>query len=207
MYNSFQLATRYLQYKLTASNGRGHGIHSPFVFDFITKVLNDKTEYADYEKVELLRKKLLRDQTVIHVKDLGAGASESITDERKIATIAGRSLKPPKFGKLLYRMVKHYHPKTILELGTSLGITTSYLSLANSAANVITMEGAPSVAATAKQQFKSLNLGNIKLIEGDFDFTLPAALYHSPGIDFAFIDGNHRLEPTLDYFHQLLKKS
>jgi len=33
---------KYFNYYLNASNGKGHGVHSPFVFSFITSVLNSK---------------------------------------------------------------------------------------------------------------------------------------------------------------------
>ena len=74
MYSKWQLATKYLKYILTASNGKGHGMHSPFLFHFITKVLNDKKEYPAYKNVENLRKKLLTDQTELTIEDFGAGS-------------------------------------------------------------------------------------------------------------------------------------
>src|SRR5436190_15488692 len=148
MYSKFQLGLKYLRYYFSASNGKGHGMHSPFVFEFIGKVLNDKTAYPAYLLVENLRKQLLNDNTVLTVQDFGAGSGVDKTSHRSIASIAKNAAKPAKFGQLLYRMVRHYQPNTILELGTSLGITTSYLSLARSDASIVTMEGAKSVAAT-----------------------------------------------------------
>lgn len=202
-----QFGLKYFNYYFTASNGKGHGTHSPFVFDFIKNVLNDKKEYEAYGKVESLRKILLEDEKLLTVEDLGAGSSTTTSDQRSVSSIAKNAAKPPKYGQLLYRMVKYYPCNTVLELGTSLGLTTSYLSLAKPEANLITMEGAASVAAVAKENFSNLSLQNIKLVEGNFDFTLPATLYHLPAVDFAFVDGNHRREPTENYFHQLLQKT
>jgi hypothetical protein len=45
MYSKIKLANKYMHYWLTAHNGKGHGMHSPFVFDFITQVLNDKRHF------------------------------------------------------------------------------------------------------------------------------------------------------------------
>ncbi|MGZ5218861.1 MAG: SAM-dependent methyltransferase, partial [Chitinophagaceae bacterium] len=70
MYSPFKLAVKYLDYYLNASNSKGHGMHSPFVFEFITKVLNDKTDYPAYKLVENLRQQLVRDQTLLMVEDL-----------------------------------------------------------------------------------------------------------------------------------------
>lgn len=206
MYSPLQLALKYCNYYFTAANSKGHGMHSPFVFEFITKVLNDKTNYEAYTTVEALRKKLLHNETVLTIEDMGAGSATGETKQRKVSSIAKHAAKPKKFGQLLHRMVKYYQLQTILELGTSLGITTSYLSLAKNDAQIITMEGATEIAATANENFKRLHLQNIKLVEGNFDYTLSAVLYKQPKFDFVFIDGNHRQEPTEKYFQMLLPK-
>jgi predicted O-methyltransferase YrrM len=204
MYNHFQLAYKYLQYYINSSNGKGHGTHSPFVFEFITKVLNDKSIYPEYEQVEQLRSKLLKDNTILQVEDFGAGSSLSKTSQRSISSIAKNAAKPKKLGQLLFRMVKHYQPSKILELGTSLGITSTYLALANKTANFTTLEGSIEIANTAKTNFEQIGLTNLNLITGNFDNTLPAILQYLPVIGFAFIDGNHRQEPTERYFRQIL---
>ena len=207
MYSPFQLALKYFKHFLTASNGKGHGMHSPFVFDFITKILNDKTVYPEYEKVEALRMQLSNDSAVLEVEDFGAGSVIDKKRKRSISSIAKNAAKPKKFGQLLFRMVKHYQPATILELGTSLGITTSYLSLAKPDARLITMEGSKEIADFAKQDFQKLKLKNIELVEGNFDNTLSSVVHGLSTVDFAFIDGNHRKEPTIKYFQQLLAKT
>jgi predicted O-methyltransferase YrrM len=207
MYSSLQLAVKYFKHLLTASNGKGHGMHSPFVFEFITKVLNEKTDYPEYEKVEALRNKLLKDNTVLEVEDFGAGSEKDKKNKRSISSIAKNAAKPKKFGQLLFRMVKYYQQATILELGTSLGITTSYLSLAKSDARLITMEGSKEIADVAKQNFKGLELNNVELIEGNFDDTLSSVVSGLSTVDFAFIDGNHRQEPTERYFKEVLAKT
>ena len=207
MYSAPKLALKYLQYYFTASNGKGHGMHSPFIFHFITAVLNDKQHYIEYNKVEDLRKQLLKDKTVLLIEDFGAGSAVNKTNRRTVATIAKNSAKPKKFGQLLFRIVKEYQPKKILELGTSLGITTSYLSLAKQDAIIITMEGAGEVAEVARKNLQPLSLQNIKIEQGNFDTTLPVVVRELSSIDFAFIDGNHRQEPTERYFTELLPQT
>src|SRR6187399_207706 len=207
MYSKGQLLLKYLQYYFTASNGKGHGMHSPFVFEFIAKILNDKTVYPEYEKVEALRNQLLNDNTVLEVEDLGAGSVIDKKSKRSISSIAKNAAKPKKFGQLLFRMVKYYQPATILELGTSLGITTSYLSLAKPDARLVTMEGSKEIADAARQNFQNLELKNIELEDGNFDNTLSSVVRGLSSVDFAFIDGNHRKEPTERYFKELLAKT
>jgi predicted O-methyltransferase YrrM len=204
MYSPLQLGARYLKYYLTASNGKGHGVHSPFVFEFITKVLNDDRHFYAYQSIENLRQLLLLDDRQLVIEDFGAGSRIKKSNTRKVRDIARSSLKPKKFGQLLFRIVDHYAPTTILELGTSLGVTTAYLASAKIGSAVITMEGAKAVAELAQANFNKLNLPNIRVVKGNFDETLPALLAETPMIDLAFIDGNHRYEPTVRYYRQLL---
>lgn len=208
MYSPFQLALKYLNYYFTAANGKGHGIHSPFVFDLVEKVLNDKTYHTAYREVEQQRNLLLRNETVITVEDFGAGSTKGLTKQRSVRQIASTSLKPKKYAQLLFRLVNYFQPKQILELGTSLGITTAYLAKANKDATVTTMEGSTAIAEVAKQQFDALQLPNIKLVSGNFDETLQPVIDNTvQPFNFVFIDGNHRKEPTLRYFEQLLAKA
>ena len=206
MYSPFKLAIKYFQYYLSSSNGKGHGMHSPFVFHFITKVLNDTTSYPAYQQVENLRQELFKNEKLLEIEDMGAGSAVAKTKQRSIASLAKHAAKPAKFGQLLYRIVKIYQPSNIIELGTSLGITTSYLSSAKPDTKIITMEGAGTVAAVAKENFAATGLKNISLIEGNFDHTLSTVITDLSSVDFCFVDGNHRREPTVRYFQQLLPK-
>jgi predicted O-methyltransferase YrrM len=204
VFSKIQLARKYLLYYLRASNGKGHGIHSPFVFDFIIHVLNDKKDYPAYPSVEQVRTQLLKDKTIIDIKDFGAGSNLSKGKRLSVAAITRNAAKPKKYSQLIYRIANYYKPNRIIELGSSLGLTTAYLSLANPEASVFTLEGSETVAGYAENNFRKLNLSNIRLIKGNFDETLGPVLKKTGNIDLAFIDGNHRKEPTLAYFNQLL---
>lgn len=207
MYNKFTLARKFIHYYVTAANGKGHGIHSPFVFTFIRSVLNDHKSYYAYSQVEQVRKRMLNDDTVIEVQDMGAGSSVSKTNRRKIKDIARAALKPPKYAQLLFRMANFYQPKRMLELGTSLGVTTAYLAAAVPSAKLITIEGAPAIAGKALRNFEQLDLRNITLVTGNFNDELKPALNELGVVDLAFVDGNHRKGPTLEYFGWILKHS
>jgi predicted O-methyltransferase YrrM len=206
MYSPLIAAAKYIQYYLQANNGKGHGVHSPFVYSFIKEVLNDKRNFYAFTKIESIRKQLQQNKTLIEVTDFGAGSKTGLTKYRTIQQITNSSLKPKKYAQLLFKMVHYYQPKTILELGTSLGITTAYLASANENARVITMEGAPNIAAIAQQNFTQLNLKNIQIITGNFNETLAKTLNTIDTVDFAFLDGNHQYQPTLNYFTMLLPK-
>lgn len=203
MHSPFRLAGKYLHYYLTAANGKGHGIHSPFVFDFVTSVLNDSQPYPDYAKIEDLRQKLLKDQTPLTIEDMGAGSAYAATQTRSIAAIAKNAAKPPRLGQLLYRIARRYQPSTIVELGTSLGLSAAYLATGAPQGRLCTIEGAPAIAEAANRNLRSLDL-NVKIVKGNFDEQLLPLLDSLPPIDLAFVDGNHRREPTLRYVDTLL---
>jgi len=207
MYSPMSIALQYLRHQATASNGRGHGIHSPFVFEFVTRVLNDRTVYPSYRKIEQLRRKLLSDRSPVPIEDYGAGISGSHSvSSRSVASITAGAAKSPRLARLLYRIVHFYQPHYVLELGTSLGISTAYLAAANAQAMVITAEGNHVVASMAEKNLSGLGLGNVRVVTGNFDNTLPQMLSALPHVDLAFIDGNHREQPTISYFTQLLER-
>ncbi|MDQ6813440.1 MAG: class I SAM-dependent methyltransferase [Bacteroidota bacterium] len=206
MYSPLKLASKFLTYYLTAANGKGHGVHSPFVFDFITNVLNDTRTFYAYTEIEKLRQSLRSDKTILTIEDFGAGSAVFKSDQRKVSDIARSSLKPVKFGQLMFRMVNYYHANTVVELGTSLGVTTAYLAYGNLKSQVYTFEGAKQVAQVSLENFKQLSLKNITVVQGNFDTTLPPFLNTISNINVAFVDGNHRKEPTLRYFEHLLTK-
>lgn len=205
MYSKYQLAKKFIHYYIHASNSKGHGVHSPFVFDFITHVLNDLKVYPEYNKVEALRNQLRQDGSVLHIQDFGAGSLSGNT-QKTVSHIARQVVKSKKLAQLLFRIVRYYRPETTLEMGTSLGITSAYLALANPHGLLTTLEGSKEVAAVARKNFSSLSLPNVQLITGNFDTTLQDVLKRMHTVDLAFIDGNHSREPTLFYFRSLLSK-
>lgn len=199
-------AAQFLKYKIKA--GTPHDVHSPFVFDLLNNVILDQTPYYCYSPIESVRAKMLLDQRQVNRHDFGAGnkQSGSQSGSQSVSEIAAKSLQEKKYAQLLFRLINFSKAKNILELGTSLGITSLYLSMADSKNKLITLEGNPEIAAIAQQNFSVLKRENIELLIGDFKTTLPSAIAKLDTLDFVYFDGNHRKEPTLDYFHQCLKK-
>jgi len=186
----------YLKYLLFSKHKYGHGIHSPFIFSFITNILNDKTKYDDYSKIEYIRQNLLTNNETINRNDFGAGNNKKIL----IQEFTKNAAVPSKYGKLLYRISKYYQPKTVLELGTAFGISTAYLSLPVKDSRIVSIEGCANTASIAQKLFNELKLNNITLVNGVFSEILPLALIDLRPIDLIFIDGDHKYESTLNYF-------
>lgn len=188
---------------------RLHGIHSPFVFNLYNQVIAHTGIYYAFPIVEALRRQLAQNRRIITVTDLGAGSRlghATHTTTKSIRQIARVAAQPPRLAQLLFRLVNFQQPAVILEIGTSLGLTTAYLAAARSQAQVYTLEGCPATAQLAQAHFKQLQLANVTLVTGNFEDTLPAVLKKIPALDFVFFDGNHRYEPTLRYFQWCLTK-
>ena len=196
---------KYISYKIKAVSK--HKVHSPFVFDLIVDVFENENSYYAFPAVELIRKKLLLSKRTLSVEDMGAGSRVFKSNYRRIKDIAKHSAKEPKYAQLLFKLVNYYQPNTILELGTSLGLTTTYLAKARKKAKVYSFEGSAEICKAAKNTFKSLRVKNVQLIQGNFNVTLPETLPKVAVLDFAFFDGNHQKKPTLDYFNQCLEKA
>jgi len=201
--NKYKVIKEYINYYFEAKTK--YSIHSPFVFDFVTNVLEQKkVKNEQLGKIEKLRKELSVSKNEIKIKDFGAGADQKKANTKKISEIVRNSAKSRKYANLLYRVITHYEPQNILELGTSAGLTSMYLSSPSCMNSVVTIEGCPETARLAADNFKRVGIKNIKQIVGNFDDVLPATLKQYPGLDFIFFDGNHTEEATLRYFEQCL---
>ncbi len=196
----FFRAGAYLRYVVEALPGSGHGVHSPFAFDLVSRVFRNKIDPGVVCCIEKIRRDLLSDNTTIKVKDLGAGSGIMGTDTRKISDIARYSAVTQKYGLLLYRLSREFGAPSVVEFGTSLGISTMYLASAVTGIPVFTMEGCPETASVAERNFKKAQLDNITVLKGSFDDSIPELNRRAGSPGLVFIDGDHRKEAVLRYF-------
>lgn len=190
----------YIKFLLKSTNQ--HGVHSPFVYDLVTKCFYNKTVFDDYKFIRDFRKSLLENDKNIEVTDFGSGSRLFNSNIRSIRAIAKTSGTPIKRAQLLYRIVKYLNPKQTLELGTSLGIATHAMAIGSIKNEIITIEGCPNISEVANQQFKTFKIQNIHQKTGEFNHNLKQVKDHK--YDLIFFDGNHSKTATLDYFNTLL---
>ena len=188
----------YLQYWFQAKNA--HGIHSPFVFDFYQHVWKSTVPPVLDPEIERLRRELIQDHSTLSVTDLGAGSSRTPGRLRKVSDIARFSSKSPFWVQRILRILQHYSYTRVLDLGSSLGLTTSYLARH---AQVVSVEGCPNIGKKALANWKRLGL-EVDFVEGNLDNVLPALLNSMPPFDLILLDANHRYEPTIRYVQDLL---
>jgi predicted O-methyltransferase YrrM len=195
-----QLIKSYLKFLKNSSNQ--HGVHSPFVYSLVTKCFYDNKNYAEYEILKKYRKSLLANKNFIEVTDFGAGSRVFKSNKRQISKIAKTAGISSKRAKLLFRVVNYFQPTTILEIGTSLGLATSSLSLGNKTSKIISLEGCSNTITIAKSQLQDIN--NIEFINTRFEDYFQNSKLQTPNFQLIYFDGNHSKKATLDYFELLL---
>jgi predicted O-methyltransferase YrrM len=200
-------ALKYLKYIFHSSHKRGHGIHSPFVFNLVLKIFRNKISSDVVCKIETIRKRLISDHRVIVVKDYGSGSVMRKNNLRRVSEIARYSSVPEKYGKLLAGLSTEFGSNSIVEFGTSFGISTMYMAASNPHAIVYTMEGSPAISEISGMNFKEAGLNNIKLMTGSFEKVLPEIEAENICPGLVFIDGNHRRKATVEYFNRMAELS
>jgi len=174
-------------------------VHSPFVFDLITKCLHKKIStncnhlFLDYKK------ELFKNTSTINVTDYGAGSKVFSSNKRQVSKIAKNAGISNKRAKLLMNLMQYYKPTSVLEIGTSLGLSTAALSISLPNSSITTLEGCKETAKIAMDLFNKYQFKNTKLIIGNFDETLAKQLNENT-FDFIYFDGNHTKKATLEYF-------
>ncbi len=181
-------------------SGNAHGLHSPFVYAFYTKSLKNKIDRERFNAIEALRREFLLDATEIEIKDFGAGSQIMNSGKRKISSIAKNSVSGKRKCEVLFRLAHYLKPEKMLELGSSLGISTAYLRLAQPEAELISIEADENLSRIARRHLKD----GAFLLNEQFENALMSEPSKSFNPDFVFIDGDHRGASLLHYIDILM---
>lgn len=195
-------AKAYLKFIRCSKNQ--HGIHSPFVYQLITKCFYHKKKRKAYQLWKQAEKSLLNDKSFIEVEDFSTGSKVFKPNQRQVKKVAASVGSSYKRAKLLNRIVSYFQIESALELGTSLGLRSLAMSLENKV-QLTTLEACPNTLNRAKQLFEEMNCQDrIKTVNKDFQSYINE-LPSEQKFDLIFIDGHHNYEAAISYFNQLLK--
>lgn len=162
---------------------KGHGIHSPFVYNLITKVIEERCRYYCFDDIELIRKQLL-------------------FKERNVAKHKAIS---PKHGALLFRLTNYFQPRNIIQIGATIGLSTLYLTSYSSELNCISLENNPEYTSISAWTYNKAAKRNIDLREGDYTESLPQALEDIKHPDFIFFNFRHEQTDILCLFNKCME--
>ncbi len=204
MLKKLQLAFEYLIYFF--SSGNRHNVHSPFIYDFVTHILDARKSKPAYHAIELIRSNMLKSSALIEVIPLGAKPSGKTT-YIPLRKLVEKTSKSAKYAELLERICAYYQPQYALEIGSSVGISSLYQAVGIEHGYLISLEGNPKSVEIARHNAEKLGMEHLQFGEGLFEDTLPRVIEQVPQLDYVFFDGNHSLEATLRYFELCLQKA
>lgn len=188
----------YFEYRFKAKDE--HSIHSPFIFNFYLNAVKNNQHFYAFHEIESIRFALLDSEEKIMKTDYGAGKNSGMISVSKLA----RQSKNYQWCRILFKTVNYLQCKKIIELGTALGISGSYIQSANKKGKFISIEGCKNTAAIAKNVFRKLKLNDENILIGNFDELFSNELQKMGNVDMVYFDGNHSYEATINYFNLAL---
>lgn len=193
----------YIKFLFNSTNQ--HGVHSPFVYDFVTKCLYDKEKYQAYIDLKNYRNTLKNSKVELEVSDFGEGSKVLNLNKRKVSQMVATSSCSKKEARLLFRIARYFKLNTVLELGTSLGMGTYAFASANKNIKITTIEGCKNTSNFTKSQFQNLGVNNINYCISAFASEIEKL--NDNHFDCIYFDGHHNKEATIQYFESLLPKA
>jgi len=204
MNNKWYQLLKGIDYYLFSKHGRGYGIHSPFIYDFIRNVL---LEACSYDKCSPVKKEFKafasKIEYLVSNHNIGAG-SNSIANNNSFKRLAKTSGLPKKYLSLLCRIVDYYQFSNLLELGTCCGLTSATLASSRPDIHVTTVEGNEDRFNLAKQFFQHLELKNVTSYHNQFNSQLRELKTKDIFYDLIFIDGDHTYDATVKNYDEAL---
>jgi predicted O-methyltransferase YrrM len=202
---NFHQIKKYIQHYFAAKRN-GHGVHSPFAYVLCEQVFYNHSHFYDFYELKKIRATLLANETEISIEDFGAGSKTFSSNNRKISDLTKKGTSTTKQSETLYKLINFLNCKTSIELGTSIGLNTLYMAMANKNGQAYTLEGSMNLFEFAAELAAKNKVTNINFIHSKFDEALPQLLQNTTSLDLFYVDGNHTYEATLNYFKLALSK-
>jgi hypothetical protein len=119
-----------ISYLFKARHRRGHGIHSPFLFRFVTEVMENDGFFSAYPKLAAAEQHVRGMLSILNEKSWQV----PVTTPKGTPVRLKRSdhLLSPPFNRLLFRLVNEFSPSRISFFGNTFGVTLLALAIADS---------------------------------------------------------------------------
>jgi predicted O-methyltransferase YrrM len=196
---------KYIQHLFYLKFRRGHGIHSPYLFDFINKGVFNGAGHQVPKEILWNHRELKREKSKIPIGKLGASSRVENSKERSVGSFVRFSSVSEKYGALLHRIIRWFEPEVIIELGSGLGISTLYLASGSPKVPLYSIEGDSHRAAFACSLLTRNNLESTSIHCGEMGERLDHLQPRIKGRFVAFVDGNNQYIATLAYVRKLLE--
>lgn len=171
---------QYIKYFFKSKHWRGYGVHSPYMFYLVTMIIEDRNSFYRFSQIENMRK-VLKNTT----KTLMVG-NEGEKKEVKISSLLKQGSISPSYDQLLFRLSRYFHPKNILEIGTTIGLSTMYMAAPDSTCNVYTVEKDAGISSLARLNFKRAEFSNIKVLNENVSSPVVTDLIKTNQIDLYY---------------------
>lgn len=162
---------------------KGFGVHSPFAYSFITKIIEERYGYYCYDDIHLVRRQLEHQGNRLARKDISR-----------------------KHGELLFRTVNFFKPERLVQIGSPAGIGALYMTAYSSKIRALILEKDELRAETTARSLGKYRSGT-QIRQGDYVQTLPVALKELKEVDFVFFQTAEEKEKTRSYFEEAKKYS
>ncbi len=175
------------------------------VADALQAALDNRLEPAEalwVERIEAQRREL--ESSPDELVELTADGRPSA---RLVAELTRVGSVSPQWALVLFMLVRRLEPASCLELGTCVGISAAYQGAAlelNGSGRLVTLEAGSARAALAEQNLADVGVRKATVRVGRFQDTLEPTIRELAPIEYAFIDGHHEREATIQYFEQVL---
>lgn len=149
---------------------KGFGVHSPFVYNFITKVIEEKSSYYAFDEIEKFRSDLL-----------------SRNDSYSIIT--AKETQSANYGEFLFRIMNFFKCKNVVQIGCSTGVMSLYLTMSSPGKNTCyLLEERSDLLHFIRDFSMAYNLNKIKVLEGDYKINIKKVCAECNEIDLIFIN-------------------
>jgi predicted O-methyltransferase YrrM len=157
---------------------KGYGVHSPFTFNLITKVIEERAPFYVFDEIENFRNGLFKNKN---------------TDTKHKIEAQHRN-----YGALLFRLVNWFKCRNVLQIRSFSGIMSLYLASARNNCTCFALEENVGLTESAERFAELQGLTNLHFFKGDYAENLAKLKKEISAFDLIFINHAGDAEKTAE---------